>query len=79
MVETVGRAIPCFRHGTDYILNLSVVSQVPWRLMRNIFLLEKSSRVSHPSTTLKAAYESIHGWWIAPHTARDCLTTIIVA
>lgn len=22
LVETVGRAIPCFRHGTDYILNL---------------------------------------------------------
>lgn len=22
MVETVGRALPCFRHGTDYILNL---------------------------------------------------------
>jgi hypothetical protein len=24
LVETVGRAIPCFRHGTDYILNLLV-------------------------------------------------------
>jgi len=23
LVETVGRAIPCFRHGTDYILNLT--------------------------------------------------------
>jgi hypothetical protein len=22
MVETAGRAFPCFRHGTDYILNL---------------------------------------------------------
>ncbi|MDQ0220051.1 hypothetical protein J2S21_003166 [Peribacillus cavernae] len=22
VVETVGRATPCFRHGTDYILNL---------------------------------------------------------
>lgn len=22
LVETVGRALPCFRHGTDYILNL---------------------------------------------------------
>jgi hypothetical protein len=24
LVETVGRALPCFRHGTDYILNLVV-------------------------------------------------------
>lgn len=24
LVETVGRAIPCFRHGTDYILNLRI-------------------------------------------------------
>jgi len=28
---------------------------------------------SHPSTTMKAAYKSIHGCWITPHTARHCL------
>ncbi len=35
MVETAGRAFPCFRHGTDYILNLQE-SQVLRRIMRNI-------------------------------------------
>jgi hypothetical protein len=50
MVETAGRAFPCFRHGTDYILNLCCL-QVPRRLMRNIiFYLEV--RISHPSTTI---------------------------
>lgn len=34
-METVGRAIPCFRHGTDYILNLKV--EVLWRIMRTEF------------------------------------------
>lgn len=29
LVETVGRAIPCFRHGTDYILNLKKLSGPP--------------------------------------------------
>jgi predicted small integral membrane protein len=37
LVETVGRAIPCFRHGTDYILNLLFV-QVLRRLMRIVVL-----------------------------------------
>ena len=36
LVETVGRAIPCFRHGTDYILNL--FHQVLRRLMRDLVL-----------------------------------------
>lgn len=38
MVETVGHVIPCFRHGTDYILNLK--NQVLRRIIRNINLLE---------------------------------------
>jgi hypothetical protein len=37
MVETEGRADPYFRYGTDYILNPQT-TQVPWRLMRNIYL-----------------------------------------
>lgn len=36
LVETVGRAIPCFRHGTDYILNL--LQQVLRRIMRDLVL-----------------------------------------
>lgn len=35
MVETVGHVVPCFRHGTDYILNLC--NQVPRRIIRNLF------------------------------------------
>ena len=40
MVETVGRALPCFRHGTDYILNQAFmfVDLVPRRVMDNIDL-----------------------------------------
>ena len=48
LVETVGRAFPCFRHGTDYILNLQL--QVLRRIMRNI-IFTLSGRISHPSTT----------------------------
>lgn len=39
LVETVGRAIPYFRNGTDYILYLNIL-QVPRRIMRNINLHE---------------------------------------
>ena len=49
LVETVGRAIPYFRNGTDYILYLKIF-QVPRRIIRNIYLLS-SSRISYPSTT----------------------------
>jgi hypothetical protein len=74
LVETAGRAFPCFRHGTDYILNL--MDQVPRRIMRNI-ILPLPGRISHPSTTIyMAAYKSIHGCWITPHTARHCLIAI---
>lgn len=76
LVETVGRALPCFRHGTDYILNL-IISQVPRRIMRNIFL--PGSQAGFRILVLPlfmAAYKSIHGCWIAPHTARHCLTAI---
>ncbi len=72
MVETVGRAIPCFRHGTDYILNL-LENRSFGVLCGTYIYLNLSGRVSHPSTTLQAAYKSIHGCWIAPHTARHCL------
>lgn len=48
LVETVGRAIPCFRHGTDYILN--PIYRVLWRIMQNINL-SLSDCILHPSTT----------------------------
>lgn len=41
LVETVGRAIPYFRNGTDYILYLNIF-QVPRRIIRNIYLLSLS-------------------------------------
>jgi len=51
LVETVGRALPCFRHGTDYILNL-LFHQVPRRIMRKKNLSMVIS-FSHPSTTTR--------------------------
>jgi hypothetical protein len=70
MVETVGRALPCFRHGTDYILNLN--DQVLRRIMRNIVLLVHQVEFRILVLPVLAAYKSIHGCWITPHTARHC-------
>ena len=70
-METVGRIIPFFRNGTDYILNQSKY----WFLgvlCRTYFLPDKG-KIPHPSITkLLAAYKSIHGCWITPHTTRYC-------
>jgi len=48
-METVGRAIPSFRVGTDYILNL--VFRFP-SVLCEIYSYSFSSSISHPSTTL---------------------------
>ncbi len=48
LVETVGRAFPCFRHGTDYILNLKLSGPPAYYAKYNLYL---SGRISHPSTT----------------------------
>ncbi len=74
LVETVGRAIPCFRHGTDYILNLHLTGP-PASYARCSFIRIPGS-ITHPSTARMAAYKSIHGCWIAPHTTRHCLIAI---
>lgn len=50
LVETVGHAIPCFRHGTDYVLNLYYTG--PSAYYAKVYLpLFITGRFSHPSTT----------------------------
>jgi len=71
-METVGHIIPFFRNGTDYILN----QYKYWFLgvLCRIYFLPDKGKIPHPSTTkLLAAYKSIHGCWITPHTTRYCL------
>lgn len=76
LVETVGRALPCFRHGTDYILNLCSRGPLAYYAEYRFYLM--SDRIPHPSTARMAAYKSIHGCWITPHTARHCHITLCV-
>lgn len=59
LVETVGRAIPFFRDGTDYILNLLVTGSSAYYADRSFACF--TSRMLHPSTTMLVAYKSIHG------------------
>ena len=47
-METVGRAFPCFRHGTDYILNLYLGPLAYYT--KHIFYQSLGS-ISHPSIT----------------------------
>lgn len=49
LVETVGRAIPYFRYGTDYILNLKFIRSPG--VLCEIYIYLLSGRIPHPSTT----------------------------
>ncbi|MFC0477162.1 hypothetical protein ACFFHF_18325 [Robertmurraya beringensis] len=55
----MGRAIPFFRDGTDYILNLLVTGSSAYYADRSFACF--TSMMLHPSTTILAAYKSIHG------------------
>ncbi len=73
-METVGHALPCFRHGTDYILNLIIIGS-PASYAEYIFTLN-GQELHILVLPNMAAYKSIHGCWITPHTARYCLIAL---
>jgi len=50
--------------------------KVPRRIIRNVYL-PSLVRISYLSTTKLAAYKSIDGCWITPHTTRYCLTALL--
>lgn len=50
MMETVGRADPCFRHGTDYILNLHEAG--PPAYYAKYDFGRNNGGISHPSATI---------------------------